>query len=144
MDPVIANKVFFTRKTADLEKLIPIENLESHLGGKDTWKYEYIEPVAGENDKMAEVEKRAAIQEERDVLASNFDRVTSHWIGTSPDSEEAKETNSTRHDLANQLYENYWKMDPYIRTRNYYDRIGALESGGKINYDAIRGKKGTV
>lgn len=141
MDPVIASKVHFTRKTADLVKFIPMECLESHLGGSDTWVYEYIEPVPGENDKMADVEKRAAVQEERDALANNFDSETSQWVVTSPGSEECRERTSKRNDVAKQLFENYWRLDPYIRTRNYYDRMGALNSDGSINYSAFSGSK---
>ncbi|KAJ2992244.1 hypothetical protein NUW58_g2230 [Xylaria curta] len=76
LDPVVASKIHFTRKPADLLQFISEENLQTSFGGKDTWEYEYIEPVPGENARLEEVEKRAEIQQEQNKLIGEFEQKT--------------------------------------------------------------------
>ncbi|KAI3318854.1 CRAL/TRIO domain-containing protein [Xylariaceae sp. AK1471] len=123
LDPVIASKINFTRKSADLLRFISEENLQTSYGGKDSWEYEYIEPVPGENKRFDEVEKKAEIQGERDELVREFELQTVEWASKESD---AKDKASRRNELADQLSGNYWKLDPYIRARTYFHRVGMV------------------
>lgn len=136
LDPVIASKINFTRRTADLLQFIPEENLQASYGGKDTWEYTYPEPVPGENVKLEEAEKRAKIQEERSELLRRFEQGTVEWAMQEPGSSTARETNSRRSELAGELGLNYWKLDPYIRSRTYYHRVGVVTDTGEVDFKA--------
>ncbi|KAI1749335.1 CRAL/TRIO domain-containing protein [Xylaria castorea] len=126
LDPVIASKINFTRKPADLLQFISEENLQISFGGKDTWEYDYIEPVKGENAKLEEADKRTQIAQERDELIGEFELETIKWACLAADSPTEKEKTSRRTELVQQLGENYWKLDPYIRARTYYHRLGLV------------------
>lgn len=136
MDPLVATKVHFTRTKVDLERLITAENLSSELGGEDVWEYKYIDPIPGENDRMDEVGERDRIQGERDRLASDFERLTLEWKAYDPLSEAAKENKVLRDQLADELRENYWRLDPYLRARNYYHRVGVVDEDGRVDFQA--------
>ena len=36
--------------------------------------------------------------------------------------------------MAGDLRDSYWQMDPYLRARCLYDRMGVIQPGGKINF----------
>ena len=97
------------------------------LEGDEQFEYKYIEPVPGENDIMKDTATRDQIQEERDSMVQRFEEATKQWIA----GEEG--AGAERDAVANELNENYWKLDPYIRARTLYDRIGAIgERGGFV------------
>ncbi|KAI1309566.1 CRAL/TRIO domain-containing protein [Xylaria venustula] len=126
LDPVIASKINFTRKSSDLLKFISQENLQTSYGGKDTWEYEYVEPVEGENARLYESEKKAEIQNERNELIGDFELRTVEWVSSEAESSAEKEKESLRTEAADHLTKNYWKLDPYIRARTYFHRLGMV------------------
>ncbi|KAI0431747.1 CRAL/TRIO domain-containing protein [Xylaria sp. FL1042] len=128
LDPVIASKIHFTRKSADLLQHISQENLQTSYGGEDTFEYQYIEPVEGENARLDESEKRAEIKKERDELTGEFEKCTIEWASLAANSPEEKEKGSQRTQLADHLTNSYWKLDPYIRARTYFHRTGMIEN----------------
>lgn len=136
LDPVIASKINFTRKTADLLKFIAEDNLQSIYGGKDSWEYAYVEPVGGENARLEDDEKRAMIQEERDGLIEEFERETMEWITLGPHSNGAKDVEASRKRIVEKLRVNYWKLDPYIRAKTYYHRVGVIDNKGQVDFKA--------
>ncbi|KAF2966596.1 hypothetical protein GQX73_g6975 [Xylaria multiplex] len=126
LDPVIASKIHFTHKPTDLLKFIPAESVQTSYGGEDTWEYEYVEPVAGENARLDESEKRAEIQQERNELIAEFERETIAWASLVTASTAEIEKTSRRNEAADQLRGSYWKLDPYIRARTYFHRLGMI------------------
>ncbi|KAK9420689.1 hypothetical protein SUNI508_00780 [Seiridium unicorne] len=136
LDPIIASKVNFTRNTADLLRFIPEENLQADYGGNDSWEYKYADPEPDENVRLSEEEKRAKIQEERDALIQEFERQTVEWASVEPKSIGAQEREKSRSQLAELLSVNYWKLDPYIRARTYYHRVGVVDDTGHVDFKA--------
>lgn len=124
---MIASKINFTRKPADLLKFISEENLPTFYGGKDQWEYEYIEPVPGENAKLDEAEQRAEIDQQRNELIREFELETVEWASQGLENKEAKEKADRRSDLAGQITSSYWKLDPYIRSVTYCHRQGLIK-----------------
>lgn len=137
LDPVVAAKIQFTRSSNDLAKYIPKERLEICYGGEDPWTYEYIEPVPGENDAMKNIEDKSALQKARSEITAEFERQTLQWVTYHPTTDTAKELSAKRTALASDLFGNYWKLDKYVRTRTYYDRIGAVSSEGEVDFGAF-------
>src|SRR5271156_3859143 len=127
LDPVVASKIHFTRSVADLEKFIPRQQLMKELEGDEQFEYKYVEPVPGENDIMRDLATRYEIEEDRNSMVERFEEATKQWIA-------GEDGAATERDaVANELNENYWKLDPYIRAKTLYDRIGAIgERGGFV------------
>jgi phosphoheptose isomerase len=97
------------------------------LEGDEQFEYKYVEPVPGENDIMKDTATRDQIQEERDSMVQRFEEATKQWIAGEEGAAEERDA------VANELNGNYWKLDPYIRARTLYDRLGAIgERGGFV------------
>jgi len=97
------------------------------LEGDEQFEYKYVEPVPGENDIMRDLATRYEIEEDRNSMVERFEEATKQWIA-------GEDGAATERDaVANELNENYWKLDPYIRAKTLYDRIGAIgERGGFV------------
>lgn len=134
MDPVIVSKVQFTRSMDDLKEFIPQENILKPMGGKDDFDFKYIEPAEDENKTMEDTASRDALTEERNKIATEILTTTSSWISATKAKNEgdAKIHKSRRAELADQLGANYWKLDPYVRSRCHLDRAGIIKEGGKL------------
>lgn len=122
-DPVVVSKINFTNSTSDLEKFISNENLPSNdfkgaSGPNVAW--DYIEPDPHENDIMNDTETRDRLQSEREAIFDEFISLTKEWI-------DDKDTNASRYRTAQKLRDNYWHLDPYVRARTLYDRIGMIQ-----------------
>lgn len=130
LDPVVANKVHFTNKVDEMEEFIEKSHIPKDLGGEEDWDYKYIPAVIGENEKMKDVTTKAQVEAERQKIVEDFEKATISWIENSSD----EETKKKRWELRVSLKENYWKLDPYIRSRSYYDRIGMVKPGGHLQF----------
>lgn len=136
LDPVVAAKVHFTKTVDDLSEFISRDHILTELGGDDPWTYRYEEPIEGENERMNDASTRQRLQTERAALVREFEEVTREWIHGDR-GEGAGEGKNRREELAKKLREGYWELDPYVRARSVYDRIGLIGEGGKIHfYDA--------
>ncbi|KIN00979.1 hypothetical protein OIDMADRAFT_103682 [Oidiodendron maius Zn] len=132
LDPVVAAKVHFTNSKEEMQEYIDINRMTPELEGEEKWEYKYIEPVPGENDAMKDTATRDKLQAERNKIVEDYEKTTAHWLNSS--GEEAEAAKAKRTKLAGDLRDSYWQMDPYIRARSLYDRMGVIQPGGKINF----------
>ncbi|CCU77054.1 phosphatidylinositol transfer protein CSR1 [Blumeria hordei DH14] len=132
LDPVVASKVHFTNSVEEMEEFIDRSKIIKEIGGDEDWEYKYVEPVPGENDMMKDTETRDKLLCEREEIAKEFEKITQEWINARD--AESSSINTKRQEVANSLRDNYWKLDPYIRARSYYDRIGIISAGGRIQH----------
>ncbi|KAK3291419.1 CRAL-TRIO domain-containing protein [Chaetomium fimeti] len=135
LDPVIASKINFTSSNGDLARFIAQENLQKCYGGKDSWEYNYVGPVKGENAGMG-LEKKQQVEADRTVLLRQFEQLSLEWVRAKPDSPDAVQKVAERRELAEQLRENYWHLDSFVRARTYYDRVGVIGRLGEVDYKA--------
>ncbi|KAI1100431.1 phosphatidylinositol transfer protein CSR1 [Jackrogersella minutella] len=133
LDPVVASKVHFTNTLKDLEEFVAKERIPTDLEGTSGYSYEYKEPVPGENDKMKDVETKDKLLQEREVLYEEYESKTLEWINEL-DAGKRAILHSERDAVAQNLREQYWRLDPYLRSRSYYDRIGVIKPDGKVDY----------
>ena len=49
-----------------------------------------------------------------------------------------------RHELAIKLVDAYWKMDPYVRARSFYDKLGLVSPGCSPGPVDLRGQNDPV
>ncbi|KHJ34916.1 putative phosphatidylinositol transfer protein csr1 [Erysiphe necator] len=132
LDPVVASKVQFTNTIEEMEEYINRSQIVKELGGDEDWDYQYVEPVPGENDIMNDTDGRDKLLTEREKIIKDYEDATREWIRAA--SADRSAMNKKRLEIANSLRENYWKVDPYLRARTYYDRIGVINPGGVINH----------
>lgn len=126
----MAGKVHFTKHVSDLESFIPKNHVLKELGGEEDWSYQYIEPSPGENSRMSDGETKQALLRSREEYVKRFEQATLRWLASSSDTE----AKSERHKLAEELRKNYWKIDPYLRARSFYDRTGLIKEGGVLDF----------
>lgn len=131
LDPVVASKVHFTNNNQEMEEFVPASHIIKELNGAEDWTYNYIEPVPGENDLMKDVETRDKLLAERKEIVREYEDATLEWIHDGGKNEAIK---TKRNELANKLRDDYWKLDPYIRARSYYDRVGLINPGGRLQF----------
>jgi CRAL/TRIO domain len=136
LDPVVAAKVHFTGSVEDLEEFIPRKQIIKELGGEEDWEYKFIEPVEGEDEMMKDHETKQKLLDERNGDVQEYQKKTFEWIS----SEDGQKVKEQRDELARKLNENYWRLDPYVRARTLYDRVGMIEKGGKINFYPVHNK----
>lgn len=130
LDPVVASKVHFISGAKNLEQLLPKEHIIKELGGQEDWEYEYIEPEPQENDKLKDTDTRNEILARRNKLGRELFGLTAESIST-PEAEGLKDR---RDEVIQKLSENYWELDPFVRSRTVLDRTGVIKPGGKIEF----------
>ncbi|KAL2356108.1 CRAL-TRIO domain-containing protein [Cryomyces antarcticus] len=135
LDPVVASKVHFTSSNEELEAFVPRSQIIKELGGHEEWSYQYVEPKAGENAQMQDTAARQKVETERSELVRSYESATVAWI-------RGEGAGEKRTQLAEQLRSNYWRLDPYVRARTLYDRIGVLQAGGKLDFYPKAGATG--
>lgn len=138
LDPVVAGKVHFAKNVDELQKFVPKNQIPKELGGDDPYEYKYPEPVEGENAKMDDASK-ATLETERQELVSKYEKTIFEWIAESETTKSLEERRKERDTAAEGLRDNYWKLDPYVRARSLYDRIGLIGEGGKLQFYPAKG-----
>lgn len=125
-----------------MSEFISPDKVPKDLDGQEDWDYKYVEPVPGENDKMKDTETLNRLQAARAELVKEYEEATLRWIqaGNGNSSPELKKK---RDEIAEKLRVDYWQLDPYVRARSFYDRIGVLLPGGKLD-PYLQSKKGGV
>lgn len=136
LDPVVAGKVHFAKNIDELSTYIPKTQIPTELGGDEKWEYHYVEPVPGENDRMKDEGARRECEGERKGMVDKYEKMVLDWVhaGDAAEAERAEQSRRERDETAEQLRQNYWKLDPYVRARSLYDRIGVLQEGGKLDF----------
>src|SRR6266513_230036 len=76
LDPVVADKIHFTRTLEDLEEFIPRSRILKELGGDDDFVYRYVEQEPDDNIKQQDRVKRDALMTARSRHVEEFQDAT--------------------------------------------------------------------
>ena len=106
-----------------------MSHIPRELGGEEDWTYTYKEPVPGENNMLSDESRKAELLKERWRLVEEYEAETLKWC---KDQGDTKAVASRRSELARQMRDNYWLLDPYVRAKTLYDRTGVIREGGHI------------
>lgn len=136
LDPVVAGKVHFAKNVNELEKFVPKSQIPKELDGEDPYVYSYIEPVEGENAR--DQAPRSALETERQELVDKYEKTIFEWIAEAEAVKTLDERRKERDAVAEGLRANYWKLDPYVRAKSLYDRIGLVGEGGKLTFYPVK------
>ncbi|KAM0140012.1 hypothetical protein ACHAO1_002549 [Botrytis cinerea] len=131
LDPVVASKVQFTNNVEEMSEFVPRSQILAELGGDEDWEYKFVEPVPGENDLLKDTATRDKLLKERENIVDAYEKATLEWINSEGKTPEIK---TRRTELAKELRDDYWKLDPYIRAKSLYDRTGVINPGGKLDF----------
>lgn len=131
LDPVVASKVQFTNNVEEMSEFVPRSQILAELGGDENWEYKFVEPVPGENDLMKDTATRDKLLKERENIVDAYEKATLEWINSEGKTPEIK---TRRTELAKELRDDYWKLDPYVRAKSLYDRTGVINPGGKLDF----------
>jgi hypothetical protein len=132
LDPVVASKVHFTKNVDELSSFIPNSHIPTELGGSEDWSYSYTPPADNENEIMKDTETRDKLLAQRQELVDQYEEKVVAWFDD--EKAENEERRKERGELAEKLRRNYWEMDPYVRARSLYDRLGVMRDGGKVDF----------
>ena|ERR1051325_11985534 len=133
LDPVVASKIHFTKTEQDLMDFIPPEHLVEDLGGKEKCEYKYIPPTEEENYRMKDDIKKKELMEIRTKLECDFENVTRKWI-ENPDNEQFI---NEKNQIKVKLRRTQIDLDPYVRSRTYYHRVGILDDERNVDWGYI-------
>lgn len=128
LDPVVAAKVQFANNIGELSAFIDRGKVMKECDGDEDYVYQYIEPMAGENAKMSDTAGREKIQAERSQIVNELHQNTIDWI-------EGRNVEAQRAKLTFDLHLNYYKLDPYIRARSMYDRLGGIPTHNQFGWN---------
>jgi hypothetical protein len=134
LDPVVAGKVHFAKNIDELEKYVPRKQIPSELGGDEKWTYAYPEPIPGENEKMNDSATRGTLEGERADIVKKYENTVLEWVHEGDKGQSLEEKRKERDAVAEEMRQNYWKLDPYVRARTLYDRMGVLSNGGQLAF----------
>lgn len=82
---------------------------------------------------MQDTATRDKLLQEREGLYKDFEAHTVSWIHES-DAEKRRALLTERNGVAKKLRQQYWQLDPYIRARSFYDRIGIIKGDGTVDH----------
>ncbi|KAE8392998.1 CRAL-TRIO domain-containing protein [Aspergillus alliaceus] len=141
LDPIVAAKVHFVNSVEDLEQFIDRTQIVKELGGDEDWEYEYVEPEENENATLGDTTTRDAIIAQHQRIGEELFSTTSMWLSAKDKKNmgDASLQKDQRADVIVRLRENYWKLDPYVRSRTVLDRTGIIQAHGNINFYPTKG-----
>nr|POF26042.1 cral-trio domain-containing protein c3h8.02 [Quercus suber] len=126
LDPEMAYKVNFATDVEELAQHIARDQIPRELGGEEDYTWTYIEGKEGENARMELKEERDRIVAARTDLIRSFEKETASWLHSDDDDGQRRNT------IAEQLRRNYWELDPYVRARSVYDRLGMIQPSEEV------------
>ncbi|KAF2129754.1 CRAL/TRIO domain-containing protein [Dothidotthia symphoricarpi CBS 119687] len=134
LDPIVASKVHFAKNIDELQKYVPRSQIPADCGGDEKWQYAYPEPIAGENDRMKDVATKQSLLAQRKSIVERYETTVLDWVRTGREGQGADGRRQERDAVAEELRQNYWQADPYVRARSLYDRMGVIGDGGKVDF----------
>lgn len=92
---------------------------------------------------MKDLETKEKLLQEREALYEDYESKTIEWINET-DATKRAAIYSERNTIAKSLREQYWHLDPYIRSRSFFDRIGVIKPDGSLDYYPSKITNGTT
>ncbi|KAI0242900.1 phosphatidylinositol transfer protein csr1 [Massospora cicadina] len=130
LDPVVAEKVKFV-SVKELPEYIDPSYLPESLGGTMKQEFIYVPPQPNENLKLDDVEGQRVAQKRFDEAIIDFESETRNWAtSTSP--------SPKRDEAAARLKAAYVELDPFIRARTIYHRLGVIGGIEDVDWSRLK------
>ncbi|KAJ9052384.1 phosphatidylinositol transfer protein csr1 [Entomophthora muscae] len=132
LDPVVVEKVkFITLK--ELTDYIEPSQLPENLGGTMKQKMTYLPPSQEENIKMTDSEGRFAAETAFNKTVVTFEEETRKWVSSA-----SVALSPGRDEAAKDLRAAYAKLDPFIRARTIYHRLGVIQGPNDVDWSRMK------
>jgi hypothetical protein len=83
---------------------------------------------------MADEATRTKLQAERNAIVARYETAVQEWVREGPKPESLADRRRARDEVAEELRANYWVLDPYVRARTLYDRMGMIRPAGELAF----------
>jgi hypothetical protein len=142
LDPVVAAKFRCTAKLTELQEFIPAENLPPRLSGTDPYEYYYPPPRTEDDLRLLDANERNKRQKEFMTISDRFLEATRQWMNEiNNKNDKAADAFKARDPIAAEMNTAYFKLDPYIRSRTLYHRLGVLGEDGSCDWSRLLTKE---
>ena len=127
LDPVVADKISFSKNLKDLEKYVNNDQIPKYLGGQSKFDVDaYPEKQVLETALLSDNKVLDGLKQERSDLIRDFIQQTRKWVENTDDTKRQALIDE-RLSLSIKLADNFTKMDPYVRNKGMYDVLGDLK-----------------
>ncbi|KAI8869767.1 CRAL/TRIO domain-containing protein [Ramicandelaber brevisporus] len=151
LDPVVAAKIQFMSKPAEIQEVVDPKYLPKHMGGTDIEEFSYLAPDANADHdddshmKNAPEDRLKAFERRRDAIRA-FEEISiklddaydklykNDTPGSKPGDNADEETKQTvknldekREEVVKELQASAIDVDYYIRSRTFYHRYGIID-----------------
>lgn len=154
-----AQKVMFVKDAKALSEFVDLKYLPPEMGGTQDFEYQYIEPVAGENEKQKATAARDEVMKQQQLIIDEYEKAGREWAEllllehaqATPGSgvnaavmagarekttaKTVEQAEKDKRDTVTKMRVNYWKLDPYVRGRTLLERSGMLGPDGELRTD---------
>ncbi|KAJ1666853.1 hypothetical protein EV178_001937 [Coemansia sp. RSA 1646] len=130
IDPVVKSKIVMARNAKEIAPFIEHDRLIAEIGGAKPFEYEYVLPSEQENRCMADSEARQTTENKFIDAVDRYEAATRKWLEDAS-SDDAVETRSRARASLNQAAID---LDPYIRSRTLYHRLGFIGTDHSVTF----------
>lgn len=132
LDPVVVDKVKFV-SSKELVDYIDPSQLPESLGGALKSKITFIPPNQEENIKMADTEGRYAAEAIFNKAVETFEAESRKWTSSA-----SVVSTPERDEAAKKLRAAYAELDPFIRARTIYHRLGVIQGPNDVDWSRAK------
>ncbi|KAJ2159672.1 hypothetical protein GGF46_002844 [Coemansia sp. RSA 552] len=130
IDPAVKSKIVMAKSPAELEPFIDPNSLISEVGGNK--KYQYHLPTPEENSKMHDTEDRQAADHAFAAAVDGYEAATRKWLLIQ--NKEVGLDVGGRGTARESLRKATVALDPYIRARTLYHRLGYIKPDHTVSF----------
>ncbi|KAJ2850659.1 phosphatidylinositol transfer protein csr1 [Coemansia brasiliensis] len=124
IDPVVKSKIVMAKSPSDLALFIDSSQLITELGGSKQFEYRYQLPTRAENICMRDAAGREAAESRFTQAIDHYEARTREWLCGSEHDPGA----CGRDAACEALHSAAAELDPFIRARTLYHRLGFISS----------------
>ncbi|KAJ2398634.1 phosphatidylinositol transfer protein csr1 [Coemansia sp. RSA 2559] len=129
IDPAVKAKIVMAKNAKDIAPFIDSSRLIAEVGGEKRFVYEYVVPSARENQCMADSDARLATESAFVSAVDAYEAATRKWLSESSDAAE-----HARCMARDSLSQAVVALDPYIRSRTLYHRLGFINADHSVAF----------
>ncbi|KAJ1893017.1 phosphatidylinositol transfer protein csr1 [Kickxella alabastrina] len=136
LDTNLSARIVFAKTAEDVRQFVDDDQLPTELGGKNSYKPNFVLPKEGENKMMFDTEGRRAAENEWRARISNFETATKLWSEQIMSIRDVDVVDpqfpcaAKRDDAAKLLGDAELELSKFTRSRNNFERLGFVGSDG--------------
>ncbi|KAJ2078705.1 phosphatidylinositol transfer protein csr1 [Coemansia sp. RSA 988] len=136
IDPVVKSKIIMINSSSGFSPYIDPEHLISEIGGRKKFEYKYKLPSSEENNLMADTKARDEVEADFVRAVDDYEAATRKWLDAVTDNNESSSSLDAfgRDEARNALRKSTIALDPYVRARTLYHRLGFISPDHSVSF----------